>query len=342
MNVRPRTKKIRAQILRDVIHHPVDIAAHISEIFQISRQAVNNHLKALVKDDWLVTSGTTRNKTYKLGSQRRNAGIFPISDDLSEHSVYMNHFSWVVDGLPKNISDIIFYGFTEIFNNAIDHSEGECIYVSVHRTKEKVVIAIHDNGEGIFRRIKRLKMLPDERQSIVELSKGKLTTDPDNHSGQGIFFTSRMFDDFFIDSHEFAYGHRFDMEHDIMFDNRDSDEGTWVFMEISTTSDRVDKEVFEQFSDSDDDFAFNKTIIPVSLARFGDENLVSRSQAKRLLTRIEKFKIVLFDFDGVDEVGQAFADQIFRVYRNANPQISIEYTNASEDVEVWIKRAMSH
>ena len=39
----------------------------------------------------------------------------------------------------------------------------------------------------------------DKRQALFELSKGKFTTDPSRHSGEGVFFTSRMFDDFEID-----------------------------------------------------------------------------------------------------------------------------------------------
>ncbi|MFA0211506.1 DUF4325 domain-containing protein [Vibrio artabrorum] len=342
MAITERTKKIRKQIVRDVLHHPNDIAQHISEIFNISRQAVNNHIKALVSEGRIITTGTTRNKTYQLGSVRDNSLVMSITPTLSEHQVYMSNFAWVTDGVPKNVADIIFYGFTEIYNNAIDHSDGELIFAAVHRNEKSVRISIHDDGEGIFRRIKRLKELPDERQSIVELSKGKLTTDPDNHSGQGIFFTSRMFDEFYIDSHEFSYGHRCDIELDIMFDDQKNREGTWVFMDIAIDSNRVDKDVFAEFTDNDDDcFAFNKTIIPVSMAKFGNENLVSRSQAKRLLTRIENFKRVIFDFTDVEYVGQAFTDEIFRVYARHNPSVDMDYINANSDVEAWIKRAIN-
>lgn len=336
-----KTLKIREQILRDVIHHPTDLVSHISEIFGISRQAVNKHVNALAKDGWLAASGTTRNKLYSLGHQRRKTQIFKITEALSEHNLFVTHYSLLVDDLPKNIQDIIFYGFTEMVNNAKDHSEGELVKIDMHRTKEKTVIMIHDNGkEGIFTRIKRLKNLADERQSLIELSKGKLTTDPDNHSGQGIFFTSKMFDSFGIFSGELVFGHRSDAEYDVIVDGQEQSVGTIVFMSIENNSTRIDKEVFAQFT-SGDDFAFDKTIIPVSLAKFGNENLVSRSQAKRLLTRIENFKLVLFDFQGVDAIGQAFADEIFRVYKNTNPQIKLAYINASQDVEKWIMRAMS-
>lgn len=70
-----------------------------------------------------------------------------------------------------------------------------------------VLIGIRDDGEGIFKKLTRLCNLPDERQALIELSKGKLTTDPDNHSGEGIFFTFRAFDVFMIDSKELQFSH---------------------------------------------------------------------------------------------------------------------------------------
>jgi hypothetical protein len=57
-------------------------------------------------------------------------------------------------------------------------------------------IVIYDEGEGIFKKIQRELGLLDARHSVLEISKGKLTTDPDNHTGEGVFFSSRMFDDF--------------------------------------------------------------------------------------------------------------------------------------------------
>ena len=342
MTLRTRGKNIRRQILRDVKYHPTDIAQHISQIFSISRQAVYKHLKKLVDEDWLEATGTTRKKVYKLGQRRENTVILPLDENASEHSIYSHEFSSVVEGLPKNIDDIIFYGFTEMVNNAIDHSQGKNCLISVKRDREQVLITIVDDGEGIFRRITRLKQLSDEKQAILELYKGKLTTDPENHSGQGIFFTSKMFDNFYILSHDLAFSHHHEMELDIITDNNItvSEEGTSVYMSIALDSTRTDKEIFDEFSGGEDeDYAFNKTIIPVNMARINKENLVSRSQAKRLLARIENFKYVLFDFENVESIGQAFADEIFRVYRKRHPTIAITYQNANDTVKSMIKRA---
>ncbi len=76
----------------------------------------------------------------------------------------------------------------------------------------------------------------------------------------------------------------------------------------------------------------------VRLAQYDDEKLISRSQAKRLLDRIDKFKVVIFDFAEVETIGQAFADEIFRVFRRQHPDIEIVYLNASDSVRQMIDR----
>jgi len=101
-------------------------------------------------------------------------------------------------------------------------------------------------------------------------------------------------------------------------------------------------DVYNRFSsDEDNDHAFNRTIVPVLLAEYGDSKLVSRSQAKRVVVRIEEFETVVFDFDGVDYIGQAFADEIFRVFQNSHPELEILTTKANEAVSSMIARAKS-
>src|SRR5690606_26811797 len=103
---------------------------------------------------------------------------------------------------------------------------------------------------------------------------------------------------------------------------------------------RTSRKIFDQYS-SGDDYGFNKTVVPVDLARYGDEQLVSRSQAKRLLARIEVFKVVIFDFANVQIIGQAFADEIFRVFKNTHPNISLSWIHANSEINRMITRAQS-
>ena len=103
---------------------------------------------------------------------------------------------------------------------------------------------------------------------------------------------------------------------------------------------RTTKKIFDQYT-SGDDYGFTKTIVPVNLARYGDEQLVSRSQAKRLLARVEVFKEVIFDFSGISAIGQAFADEIFRVFKNSHPNITLHWIEANPEVMQMIGRAQS-
>ncbi|NOQ31609.1 MAG: DUF4325 domain-containing protein [Helicobacteraceae bacterium] len=345
MNNKERGLRIRTQILRDVVHHPKDISNHIAKTFNITPQAVYNHIKRLEKEERLTSNGKGKGKTYSLGVVRSYNVSLPLTKELSEDTVWRNYFSFIFEGVKDNIVSICQYGFTEMVNNVIDHSAGKTIHMNIFRDKEKIQMFVIDDGEGIFKRITRLCKLADERHAIMELSKGKLTTDPENHTGEGIFFTSRMFDEFEIESKGLNYSHYDDNNFDFLFDSSITikEMGTMVVMVINIESERVIKNIFDEYTedtDGEDTSQFNKTVIPVKLAQYGNEMLVSRSQAKRLLTRIEKFQNVIFDFEDVSMVGQAFADEIFRVYANKNTDIHLVPINMSDDVEHMVKRAL--
>ncbi len=62
-------------------------------------------------------------------------------------------------------------------------------------------------------------------------------------------------------------------------------------MEIANTTSRTTKQVFDSLT-TNDDYGFTKTVVPVRLTQYGDDKLVSRSQAKRLLARIDKVVVL--------------------------------------------------
>ena len=93
---------------------------------------------------------------------------------------------------------------------------------------------------------------------------------------------------------------------------------------------------------SGDDFGFNKTVVPVRMARYGEDQLISRSQAKRLLVRVELFETVLFDFREVETVGPAFADEIFRVFAMRHPEIELVAINTNPAIDRMIGRARAN
>lgn len=341
IRVRTRGEQIRRFIIHNVEKHSDDIAKITAAKFDITRQAVNKHLKRLVDENAIVQRGSTRNRTYHLHPLVEWSADYKRSEKLAEDIVWKEQIAPSLGKMPENVLDIWNYGFTEMFNNAIDHSEASIIGVQLQKTATSTQLAIHDNGVGIFKKIQKELNLLDERHAILELAKGKLTTDPANHTGEGIFFTSRMFDEFDILSGGVYFSHIFDAREDWILERGKFSSGTSVWMKLNNHTSRTVQKVFNKFT-SDDEFGFTKTVVPVRLAQYGDGKLVSRSQAKRLLARVDKFKTVIFDFEGVDTVGQAFADEVFRVFARKHPGIDLVPYKTNSSVKRMINRALSH
>jgi len=57
------------------------------------------------------------------------------------------------------------------------------------------------------------------------------------------------------------------------------------------------------------------------------------------VARVDQFKEVLLDFRGVNMIGQAFADEIFRVFAKEHPNVRIVVSHANEEVLKMIKKA---
>jgi len=326
---------VRNFILKNIENHPTDIIQITRQTCQVSRKTVYKHLDRLINDGLIYRK--SRGK-YFLSSPSENEYIFDVSEDLQEDVVWQKFFKEHFKDFSKNIYDTCLYGFTEILNNVIDHSEASKVNILFCRKDKNIIINITDNGIGIFKKIKNAFHLDDLRIALFQLTKGKLTTDPDNHTGEGIFFTSRAFDEFSILSGGLFY-YKNVIDNDWYVESKDDCQGTSVQMEISSDSERILTEVFAQYTKGDDN-TFNKTHILVPLAKLEEEKYVSRSQAKRILVNLEKFEYIVLDFKNVPTVGQAFVDEVFRVYKNKNPHTKFEYINANEDVEFMLKRSI--
>ena len=85
----------------------------------------------------------------------------------------------------------------------------------------------------------------------------------------------------------------------------------------------------------------SRTIVPVRLAVPEGEKPVSRALARRITRRFERFEHVVLDFRGVEEIGQAFADEIFRVFRHEHPSVRLQPVNMAPKVEAMVRRALA-
>ena len=129
--VRARGEQIRRYILDQVEQSSVDVTRATANHFGITRQAVNKHLRRLVNEGLILRSGLTSASVYRLAPTVEWSYECEIEPGLAEDVVWTREVRDVLGEIPDNVMDIWQYGFNEMFNNAIDHSEGTTIGVQV-------------------------------------------------------------------------------------------------------------------------------------------------------------------------------------------------------------------
>jgi anti-sigma regulatory factor (Ser/Thr protein kinase) len=334
--VNQKSSEIRDFILKNIERYPTGIGPILANTFNISRQRAHVYIAREVKNGNLIKVGNTRWTRYFLAGGKHIEFKLRNKPGLAEDQIWSQYLKPMLLNYSENIRNICAYGFTEIFNNVIDHSKATTVYVEVTISEKELNIVIMDNGVGIFKKIQTALKLQSLREAILHLSKGKFTTDPSKHTGEGIFFTSRIFDSFSILSDDMYYTFK---ERDWFLSSEkkeDFGKGTYINMIASLDTQKTPKQIMDQYSDQE--IGFGKTIVAVALSADPNDPHVSRSQAKRLLMGLEKFRQVVLDFKGVASVGQAFVDEVFRVFKNEHPDINIQYLNANEEVDSMIRR----
>ena len=343
MPIEGRTRQIEESILNCVEIDSANVSRETAKRFGITRQAVSRHLRKLVNDGVITPSGATRSRRYELVTLVEKDYVFHDASHLQEDVIWRENVAPLLTGLAENVVAICRYGFTEMVNNVIEHSESTDMSVRVEIDALRVNLRVHDQGVGIFDKIQKALGLADPREAVIELSKGKFTTDQQKHTGEGIFFSSQAFDIFSILSAGLFYT-REDENDDWFLEEKAEGEnkapGTLILMKIRKDSTRTLQAVFDRFSDPRT-FAFNRTHIPLALARYEGDELVSRSQARRLLQRLERFKEIMLDFKGVESIGQPFADEIFRVFKSEHPEMLIVALNTTPQIDQMISRAQA-
>jgi len=312
-------------------------AGEVAEAAEITRQAAHYHLSHMVQAGELFLRGAGRGAHYVVAAAFARA--YPIAS-LDEDAVWREIVAArrELEALPANVRSILGYTFTEMMNNAIDHSRGEQADVRLWIGREMIAFEILDDGIGAFRSVRERMELPNDLAALQEIEKGKATTAPDRHTGEGIFFASRAVDVFLLESGELRWTVD-NLRDDIAVGDLAARPGTRVRCEISRNSQRVLSEVFGRYTVDQDVPAFRRTSVRVRLFEVG-ERFVSRSEAKRLANRLEGFEEVELDFDGVKEVGQGFADELFRVWARDHPSTRLLPINASAAVRWTISRVV--
>lgn len=342
-------KQFISLILKDFEKGNPLTASDLSRKYKISRQGLHRYLAKLVRDGRILKQGSSPKTTYYIlnksqvlrriwkGGKRfqKRVRAEGLHEDLLLKEIESQ--KTFLDGLSEHAIINFAYAFTEMVNNAIDHSKTKFIDISVKVSSGVVSFAVADRGVGIFQNMREKKNLQSEMEAIEDILKGKQTTMPEKHSGEGIFFTSKIADRFVIESH----GKRLTIDNlidDAFVEDIRHKKGTNVYFEQKIDTRKKLDDMFHRYTS--EDFQFKKSQVKVKLFSRG-ELYISRSQAKRLVHALDQFDEIILDFKDVETIGQAFADEVFRIFQTDHPEIKIIPINCNENVEFMIKRAKS-
>ncbi|HEX9664493.1 MAG TPA: DUF4325 domain-containing protein [Patescibacteria group bacterium] len=335
---------IKDQIKRFLAKGKKATSTEMAKKFGFSRQHISANLRELVDAGEVIKFGSTRSAFYALPEFIDEVGPVSVkrrfrNQNIQEHQI----FNDLIAAFPafrtvsENVQSIIHYAFSEMLNNAIEHSSSGSIEIKMDSDEGIIRFVVEDYGIGVFRNVMRQRKLKSEFEAMQDLLKGKVTTAPQAHSGEGIFFTSKAADRFVLES----FGYKMVIDNtvpDVFFQEESKiNRGTRVIFTIARGSQRHLNAIFKKYQSEPGSHAFDKTEIYVRLFTMGTI-YVSRSQARRILSGLEKFKTIILDFERVPNVGQAFADEIFRVFQNRYPDIAIESVNMNETVRFMVER----
>jgi histidine kinase-related ATPase, putative len=346
-----RTKKaeeIRKSILQEVFENAgkVDVK-QLAQLYNVTPKTIYGHIRQMTDVDKVIHKRKKgRNNILALVPLDHFIRIYPC-DNLEEDIVLKNDCLPFLGNIPSVAKNVFAYVFSEMLNNAIEHSNATKILVYLEKNAYTVGCQIRDNGVGIFEKISRALDLPEKKFAVLELAKGKFTTEPDSHTGEGIFFSSKTADQFFIASDGIAFfGAHSEEEPECVIDAPEAtgfgSTGTCVFFDIVLDRTTSAGDIMNRYTQHPDDYGFSKTVVPVKLLEYREANpiFISRSQAKRLYARFERFSNVILDFQDVPEIGQGFADELFRVFKNSHPDCNLDYTHANPKVEAMIRHVL--
>lgn len=323
------TQWITAAALQQEEHLPAWTMARLG----IGRRRALALLRRLADAQWLQIGGTPRQRRYGPGPLRQVVQRYALAG-LQEDAPWRRDFAPFFV-LPGHVQRMARHAFTELLNNAVDHSGGSQVTVSMRQTPLQLQLLVSDDGCGLFRRIETCFAIDEPALAMLELSKGHLTTDPARHSGQGLFFTSRLADVFDIHANAAAFQRR-GWEGCAWRAGRPlAGQGTSVYVAIRLDTARTLDTVLQDHRGTAGQ-ALGRTSVPLHLLAGPDGVLASRAEARRVAARLAQFEAAELDFTGITDIGHGFADELFRVCGCDNPALTLQPTGMTPGVQAMV------
>ncbi len=148
-------KKI-IQLVRDSNLIGISMADLEEEELLLSRQQIIRYLKVLIEQNKIERRGKGKATRYFYKDELNIliSKTMPLGEalELGEDIVYEQYITSAPQGFSKNIKSILKHGFTEMVNNAIDHSLGQKLSFALKENQKEVILDIEDDGVGIFKK----------------------------------------------------------------------------------------------------------------------------------------------------------------------------------------------
>ncbi|MES2715878.1 MAG: ATP-binding protein [Pseudomonadota bacterium] len=323
-----------AWITEAALRCPHSLRQEVAQRLATTPAAAGRLLQKLEDLQWLQRSGTARRPHHQPGAMRQVVRQYGLAG-LHEDTPWAQDFLPCL-ALPDHIAQMAQHAFTELLNNAIEHSGGSSVTVSMRQTPQQLQLLVSDNGRGIFDAIGQTYQITDPAQAMLELAKGKLSTCPDGHSGRGLFFTARLADIIDLHANAQAFQQR-DWQREQWHRTRPaSRQGSAVYVAFSLDTERRLDDVLRRYSLDGQGYGFERTVVPLQLATGPQRALASRAQARRVALRLQRFRRVELDFDGLAEVGHGFADELLRVFQHQHPEVELVPVNMAPRVAAMV------
>ncbi|MFT3817972.1 MAG: ATP-binding protein [Rubrivivax sp.] len=327
-----------------------ELPDYVMDRLQIGRRPALALLRRLEAAQWLQRAGTRRKPCWQPGPLRQvvqRYALAGLQEDLPWSRDFAPFFTPLFTLKPE-LARIAQHAFTELLNNAIEHSGGAEVTVSMRQTALQLQLLVSDDGCGLFQRLLDAHELADPRLAMLELGKGKLSSRPDRHSGRGLFFCSRLADVLDLHANETAFQHRAWSAGGWHPGRPLARQGTSVYLAVALDTPRTLDAVLRRHSADGRGYGFDRTVVPLKLLTDGDGDgdgaavhLGSRAQARRAALRLQAFRHAELDFSGIAEVGHSFVDELFRVFARDWPQLELQPTGMAPRVAAMVDSVRS-
>ena len=192
--------QIKQFILENLTQHQKDIIKAAIQKFGLSRQAILKHMNTLIRDDQVVAYGKTRDRFYELKPRVNFSKSIDISNGFDPKSILNEQIFPNLKSLPQNVREISEFSLGALFYNILDHAHATRLNYKIYISHNDVHLIISDNGIGLFQGIADALHFDDVQIAAVEIAKGHVTSDPENHAGDDLMVVIQLFDEVEISS----------------------------------------------------------------------------------------------------------------------------------------------